>query len=72
MAILKAKEHILGGDILQVFLSQRFIRRTFSDPFDVYRALSIVDPSPFMAYIQVSLLLGTVLFNLTKAPFGLV
>ncbi|KNA24153.1 hypothetical protein SOVF_018520 [Spinacia oleracea] len=53
MAILKAKEHILGGDILQVFLSQRFIRRTFSDPFDVYRALSIVDPSPFMAYIQV-------------------
>ncbi|XP_021731286.1 anthranilate synthase alpha subunit 1, chloroplastic-like [Chenopodium quinoa] len=52
-AVKKAKEHILDGDIHQVVLSQRFVRRTFSDPFDVYRALSIVDPSPFMAYIQV-------------------
>uniref|UniRef100_A0A803KRK9 Anthranilate synthase n=1 Tax=Chenopodium quinoa TaxID=63459 RepID=A0A803KRK9_CHEQI len=51
-AVKKAKEHILDGDIHQVVLSQRFVRRTFSDPFDVYRALSIVDPSPFMAYIQ--------------------
>lgn len=52
-AILKAKDHILAGDILQVVLSQRFVRRTLSDPFEVYRTLSIVDPNPFMAYIQV-------------------
>ncbi|XP_057536350.1 anthranilate synthase alpha subunit 2, chloroplastic-like isoform X2 [Amaranthus tricolor] len=52
-AVVKAKEHMLAGDALQVVLSQRFERRTFSDPFEVYRALSIVDPNPFMAYIQV-------------------
>lgn len=56
-AVVKAKEHMLAGDALQVVLSQRFERRTFSDPFEVYRALSIVDPNPFMAYIQVHLLL---------------
>ena len=49
---------MLAGDALQVVLSQRFERRTFSDPFEVYRALSIVDPNPFMAYIQVRLLLS--------------
>ncbi|KAF7134507.1 hypothetical protein RHSIM_Rhsim08G0182300 [Rhododendron simsii] len=31
---------------------QRFERRTFADPFEVYRALRIVDPSPYMTYLQ--------------------
>lgn len=54
-AMLKAKEQMLtGGDTRQVVLSQRFERRTFSDPFEVYRVLSVVEPNPFMAYIQVS------------------
>uniref|UniRef100_A0A803P1D5 anthranilate synthase n=1 Tax=Cannabis sativa TaxID=3483 RepID=A0A803P1D5_CANSA len=51
-AVLIAKEHILAGDIFQIVLSQRFERRTFADPFEVYRALRIVNPSPYMAYLQ--------------------
>ncbi|KQK12367.1 anthranilate synthase alpha subunit 1, chloroplastic [Brachypodium distachyon] len=51
-AVVQAKEHILAGDIFQVVLSQRFERRTFADPFEVYRALRIVNPSPYMAYLQ--------------------
>ncbi|KAG6528884.1 hypothetical protein ZIOFF_011076 [Zingiber officinale] len=52
-AVLHAKEHIFAGDIFQIVLSQRFERRTFADPFEVYRALRIVNPSPYMAYLQV-------------------
>ena len=55
-AVLQAKEHILAGDIFQIVLSQRFERRTFADPFEVYRALRIVNPSPYMTYLQVCLL----------------
>ncbi|XWS65864.1 hypothetical protein CRYUN_Cryun05aG0150500 [Craigia yunnanensis] len=51
-AVLQAKEHILAGDIFQVVLSQRFERRTFADPFEIYRALRVVNPSPYMAYLQ--------------------
>ncbi|KAG5537059.1 hypothetical protein RHGRI_024488 [Rhododendron griersonianum] len=51
-AVLQAKEHILAGDIFQILLSQRFERRTFADPFEVYRALRIVNPSPYMTYLQ--------------------
>ncbi|KAF3439563.1 hypothetical protein FNV43_RR17841 [Rhamnella rubrinervis] len=51
-AVLQAKKHILAGDIFQIVLSQRFERRTFADPFEVYRALRIVNPSPYMTYLQ--------------------
>ncbi|CAM6085585.1 unnamed protein product [Calypogeia fissa] len=50
--IMEAKEHILAGDIFQIVLSQRFERRTFADPFEVYRALRVVNPSPYMIYLQ--------------------
>ncbi|XP_010256592.1 PREDICTED: anthranilate synthase alpha subunit 2, chloroplastic isoform X3 [Nelumbo nucifera] len=51
-AVVQAKEHILSGDIFQIVLSQRFERRTFADPFEIYRALRVVNPSPYMAYLQ--------------------
>ena len=51
-AIDKTKEHIQAGDIFQLVLSQRFERRTFADPFEIYRALRIVNPSPYMIYLQ--------------------
>uniref|UniRef100_F6HCE6 anthranilate synthase n=1 Tax=Vitis vinifera TaxID=29760 RepID=F6HCE6_VITVI len=51
-AYKKAKEHIRAGDIFQIGLSQCFERRTFADPFEVYRAFRVVNPSPFMAYLQ--------------------
>lgn len=52
-AVQLAKEHILAGDIFQIVLSLRYERRTFADPFEVYRALRIVNPSPYMGYVQV-------------------
>lgn len=50
--LAKAKEYIRAGDIFQVVLGQRFERQSTADPFDVYRALRTVNPSPYMAYIQ--------------------
>ncbi|QDZ19567.1 alpha subunit of anthranilate synthase [Chloropicon primus] len=51
-AVTKTKEHIQAGDIFQLVLSQRFERRTFADPFEIYRALRVVNPSPYMIYLQ--------------------
>lgn len=76
-AVLQAKEHILAGDIFQIVLSQRFERRTFADPFEIYRALRVVNPSPYMTYLQVcAFFSGTVngssaLGNLQLARFVL-
>lgn len=50
--IAKAKEYIQAGDIFQVVLGHRFERRADADPFDVYRALRAVNPSPYMVYMQ--------------------
>lgn len=50
--LTKAKEYIKAGDIFQVVLGQRFERRSAADPFDVYRALRAVNPSPYMVYMQ--------------------
>ena len=47
-----AKRYIQAGDIFQVVLGQRFERRSAADPFDVYRALRAVNPSPYMVYLQ--------------------
>ncbi len=47
-----AKEHISAGDIIQVVLSQRFERPTSADPFTIYRALRMVNPSPYMFFLQ--------------------
>ena len=48
----RAKEYIRAGDIFQVVLGQRFHRESAADPFDVYRALRVVNPSPYMVYLQ--------------------
>jgi anthranilate synthase component 1 len=47
-----AKEHILAGDIFQVVLSQRFDLALEADPFDMYRSLRQVNPSPYMYFIR--------------------
>lgn len=47
-----AKEYIKAGDIFQVVLSQRFERNVRIDPFDVYRALRVINPSPYMFYLK--------------------
>ncbi|MEA2844618.1 MAG: anthranilate synthase component, partial [Actinomycetota bacterium] len=51
-AVDVAKEHILAGDIFQVVLSQRFDLDLGADPFDVYRVLRQVNPSPYMYFLR--------------------
>jgi anthranilate synthase component 1 len=51
-AVRKAVEYINAGDAFQVVLSQRFQTETRARPFDVYRALRVVNPSPFMFYVR--------------------
>lgn len=51
-AVRKCKEYILAGDIFQVVLSQRFSTRITCDPFDIYRAVRAVNPSPYMFYLK--------------------
>ena len=51
-AVDEAKEHIKAGNIFQVVLSQRFTAEVTSDPFNIYRALRIVNPSPYMFFLK--------------------
>jgi len=52
-AVKKAKDYIHAGDAFQVVLSQRFeVERGDVDPFDVYRALRVINPSPYMFHLD--------------------
>jgi anthranilate synthase component 1 len=51
-AVLRSKEYIRAGDIFQVVLSQRFDRKSGVDPFNIYRALRVINPSPYMYYLD--------------------
>jgi anthranilate synthase component 1 len=51
-AVEIAKEHITAGDIFQVVLSQRFDLVLEADPFDVYRVLRQVNPSPYLYFLR--------------------
>lgn len=51
-AIAVAKEYIRAGDIFQVVLSQRYDLRLDADPFDVYRALRLLNPSPYLYFLR--------------------
>ncbi|MDQ3294464.1 MAG: chorismate-binding protein, partial [Actinomycetota bacterium] len=51
-AIEVAREHILAGDIFQVVLAQRFAFDLGAEPFDVYRVLRQVNPSPYMYFLR--------------------
>ena len=50
--VLKAKEYIQAGDVIQVVLSQRFETRLDVEPFNIYRALRVINPSPYMFYLR--------------------
>jgi anthranilate synthase component 1 len=47
-----AKEHILAGDAFQIVLSQRLGAETSTEPFQIYRALRILNPSPYMFFLD--------------------
>ncbi len=51
-AVAKLKNEIASGEAIQVVLSQRFCRQTPAYPFDIYRALRSINPSPYMFYLD--------------------
>jgi len=52
VAVERCKEYIRAGDIFQVVLSQRFSGSLEADPFDIYRALRTINPSPYMFFLR--------------------
>jgi len=60
-AIEKCKEYILAGDAFQIVFSQRLEIEPHAHPFQIYRALRAVNPSPYLFYLQMddSVLLGS-------------
>jgi anthranilate synthase component 1 len=53
-AVRNAKEYIRAGDIFQVVISQRFSAKTAAAPFEIYRQLRAVNPSPYLFYLQMN------------------
>ena len=51
-AVKTAKEYILNGDAFQIVLSQRLRRQTTAQSFSIYRALRMLNPSPYMFYLN--------------------
>ncbi len=66
--VTEAKEHIAAGDIFQVVLSQRFTRKSTADPFDVYRALRRLNPSPYMFFFDFGPVDGEPLYLIGSSP----
>ena len=50
--IERIKEYIVAGDCIQTVFSQRFSRPTSAHPFEIYRALRTINPSPYMFYLE--------------------
>jgi anthranilate synthase component I len=53
-AVRKAQQYIRAGDIFQVVISQRFSAKTKAAPFDVYRQLRALNPSPYLFYLHMN------------------
>ncbi|MGH9717968.1 MAG: anthranilate synthase component I [Candidatus Acidiferrales bacterium] len=51
-AVRKTKAYIRAGDAFQIVLSQRLEARTSADPFEIYRALRVVNPSPYLYFLK--------------------
>ncbi len=50
--VQRSREYIIAGDVIQVVPSQRLMRPTTASPFDIYRSLRTVNPSPYMYYLH--------------------
>ncbi|MCB7129343.1 MAG: anthranilate synthase component I [Candidatus Brocadiales bacterium] len=51
-AVERCKEYIRAGDVFQVVISQRLGLKTKAKPLDIYRALRVINPSPYMFYLD--------------------
>jgi anthranilate synthase component 1 len=70
----QARDHIIQGDAFQIVLSRRFQRRVHASPLDIYRALRLVSPAPFMFYIPYkdAVIVGASPERLVKVKEGMV
>jgi anthranilate synthase component 1 len=50
--VRRVQEYIAAGDVYQLVLATRFVGRHALDPFQVYRALRLINPSPYMFYVK--------------------
>ena len=71
-ATRKIKAYIRDGDVIQTVLSQRFETKLDVDPFDIYRALRVINPSPYMFYLRLedTILAGSSPEILVRADHG--
>jgi anthranilate synthase component I len=53
-AVRRAKRYIRAGDIFQVVVSQRFSAKTHAEPFQIYRELRALNPSPYLFFLQMN------------------
>ncbi|MGR3310335.1 MAG: anthranilate synthase component I [Candidatus Brocadiales bacterium] len=53
-AVNKCKEYIKAGDIIQAVISQRLKVQTQADPFNIYRSLRVINPSPYMFFLKMN------------------
>jgi anthranilate synthase component 1 len=67
-AVEKTKEYVAAGDVFQCVLSQRFDCEPEVDAFEIYRALRVVNPSPYMYFLRFGLEEGTKKKSSTKKP----
>jgi anthranilate synthase component I len=51
-AVRRTKEYVAAGDIIQAVISQRLELETSADPFAIYRALRVINPSPYMYFLD--------------------
>nr|AUG32589.1 Anthranilate synthase [Paulinella longichromatophora] len=51
-AVTHSREHISAGDIFQIVISQKLECSFYRDPFEIYRSLRMVNPSPYMAFFN--------------------
>ncbi len=52
--VMRTKEYIQAGDIIQAVVSQRWQTRIRTSPLEIYRALRVINPSPYMFYLRVA------------------
>ncbi|MEJ2229963.1 MAG: anthranilate synthase component I [Nitrospirales bacterium] len=52
--VLRTKEYIQAGDIIQGVMSQRWHTTIHTNPMEIYRALRVINPSPYMFYLRIA------------------
>lgn len=51
--VVRTKDYVKAGDVVQVVISQRWETRIRTNPFEIYRALRAINPSPYMYYLRI-------------------